>query len=151
MHYPTIPISHRKQFIEILMLSCPSTLYASHLTSILAPLFEHFQYRLQCSWDPIIRSGATDTESTKPLNSDGCVQAADKLANNNIETWLLSYYARAGLFVGDLDAVTGEAAVEKARVELTRTFADVIQSGKYLYRLFNQCLWDKALSDFVLY
>lgn len=122
------------------MLSCPSTLYASHLTPILAPLFEHFQYRLQCTWDPIIRPGATDTESTKPLNSDDCVQAADNLTSNNLETWLVSYYARAGLFVGDLDGVTGEAAVEKARVELTRTFADVIQSGKCLYCRFKHCV-----------
>lgn len=115
-----------------MMLSCPATLYASHLTSILTPLFEHIQFRLQCSWDPILRSGAAGIESTKPLNSDDCAEAANRLATGNIETWLPTYYARAGLFVGDLDSVTGEAAVEKARVELTRTFADIIQSGKLL-------------------
>jgi len=114
------------------MQSCPATLYQSHLTPILTPLFEHMQYRLQCSWDPIIRTGANDIESTKPLTSDGSTEAANVLASrNNMESWLLAYYARAGLFVGDLDGVTGEAAVEKARVELTRTFADVIQSGKF--------------------
>lgn len=113
-----------------MMLSCPATLYQSHLTSILTPLFEHIQYRLQCSWDPIIRTGAGNVESTKPLLSDTCSSAAAKLASSNAESWLLAYYARAGLFVGDLDGVTAEAAVEKARVELTRTFADVIQSGE---------------------
>lgn len=113
-----------------MMLSCPATLYQSHLTSILVPLFEHVQYRLRCSWDPIIRIGANPTESTKPLTSDSCAEAANKLAIGNPESWLLAYYARGGLFVGDLDSVTGEAAVEKARVELTRNFADMIQSGK---------------------
>ncbi|EED91241.1 hypothetical protein THAPSDRAFT_262934, partial [Thalassiosira pseudonana CCMP1335] len=46
-----------KQFIELMMLSCPVTLYQSHLTAILGPLFEHMQYRLQYSWDPILGSG----------------------------------------------------------------------------------------------
>lgn len=129
-----------------MMLSCPATLYQSHLTSILTPLFEHIQYRLQCSWDPIIRTGATDIESTKPLISDSCADAANKLASSNMESWLLAYYARAGLFVGDLDGVTAEAAVEKARVELTRTFADVIQSGESIVKIQPVLLCDIFLT-----
>ena len=113
-----------------MMLSCPATLYQSHLTAILVPLFENMQYRLQCSWDQIIRIGAISTDSTKPLTSESCTETVNKLATGDAESWLLAYYARGGLFVGDLDGVTGEAAVEKARVELTRNFADMIQSGK---------------------
>lgn len=86
-----------------------------------------------------MRSGATGLESTKPLNSDGCMEVANKLTSNSIESWLLSYYARAGLFVGDLDGVTGEAAVEKARVELSRTFADIIQSGEFSTKSYVIC------------
>jgi hypothetical protein len=41
----------------------------------------------------------------------------------------VSYYARSGLFVGDLDAVTAESAVEKYRVEVTRIYSDVAQSA----------------------
>eukprot|EP00804_Cyclotella_cryptica_P002600 CCRYP_010429-RC/>CCRYP_010429-RC protein AED:0.08 eAED:0.08 QI:0/0.9/0.90/1/0.7/0.54/11/1348/1458 len=117
-----------KQFIEIMMLSCPATLYQSHLTAILVPLFENMKYRLQCSWDPILRNAASSTDSTKPLTSESCTDAVNKLSTGNVESWLLAYYARGGLFVGDLDSVTGEAAVEKARVELTRNFSDMIQS-----------------------
>lgn len=129
------------------MLSCPATLYQSHLTSILTPLFEHIQYRLQCSWDPVLRAGATNTESTKPLFSDTCAEAANKLASGNMESWLLSYYARAGLFVGDLDGVTAEAAVEKARVELTRTFSDVLQSVLALKGSWALVLANKAKEE----
>lgn len=115
-----------KQFIELMMLSCPVTLYQSHLTAILGPLFEHMQYRLQYSWDPILGSGSS--EATKALTSDGSADMANRLASVGLEAWLVAYYARGGLFVGDLDTVTGEAAVEKVRVELTRNFADMIQS-----------------------
>ena len=112
------------------MLCTPSTLYQSHLTAILGPVFEHIQYRLQYSWDPIIGGGGggQSMESTKPLFSDTCAQAANQLASSGAESWFVAYYARGGLFVGDLDNVTGEAAVEKARVELTRTFSDTIQT-----------------------
>lgn len=131
-----------------MMLSCPATLYQSHLTAILVPLFENIQYRLQSSWDPIIRLGAISTDSTKPLTSENCSVTVKRLATGNPESWLMAYYARGGLFVGDLDSVTGEAAVEKARVELTRNFADMIQSGKSTWRvrgLGSECF--KSSSD----
>jgi hypothetical protein len=51
------------------------------------------------------------------------------LAGGGGEDWFTSYYARSGVFVGDLDAVTAEAAVEKFRVEVTRTFSDILQSA----------------------
>ena len=117
-----------KQFIETLMLSCPSSLYQSHTTAILGPVFEHLQIRLQCSWSPILCSGGLPTEATKPLFSVNCADAANQLASIGWESWLIGYYARGGLFVGDLDSVTAEAMAEKARVELTRTFADMIQN-----------------------
>mmetsp|Transcript_24815 Transcript_24815/g.52881 ORF Transcript_24815/g.52881 Transcript_24815/m.52881 type:complete len:1461 (+) Transcript_24815:208-4590(+) len=117
-----------KQFIEIMMLTCPATLYQSYLTAILGPIFEHIQFRFQCSWGPILGTGGLLVDSTKPLYSNDCAYAANHLASGGVESWLVSYYARGGLFVGDLDCVTGEAMVEKTRVELTRTFSDMIQT-----------------------
>eukprot|EP00970_Alexandrium_tamarense_P003318 scaffold529_cov196-Alexandrium_tamarense.AAC.14 len=134
-----------KQFIELMMLSCPVTLYQSHLTAILGPLFEHMQYRLQYSWDPILGSGSS--EATKALTSDGCADMANRLASVGLEAWLVAYYARGGLFVGDLDTVTGEAAVEKVRVELTRNFADMIQSVLALKGGWALVLANKAKED----
>ena len=110
------------------MLSCPSSLYQSHTTAILGPVFEHLQFRFQCSWSPIIGSGGLPTDATKPLFSFNCADTANQLASIGVESWLISYYARGGLFVGDLDSVTAEAMAEKTRVELTRTFADLIQN-----------------------
>jgi len=67
-------------------------------------------------------------DSTKPLFSGNCAEAANQLTVGGVgPSWFASYYARGGLFVGDLDSVTGEAMVEKNRVDLTRTFADMIQ------------------------
>ena len=50
-------------------------------------------------------------------------------ASQSGETWFTSYYARSCLFVGNLDTETAEAAVEKYRVEITRTCSDVIQAA----------------------
>ena len=110
------------------MLSCPSSLYQSHTTSILGPVFEHLQFRFQCSWSPVLGSGGLPTDTTKPLFSVNCADTANQLASIGVESWLIGYYARCGLFVGDLDSVTAEAMAEKTRVELTRTFADTIQN-----------------------
>lgn len=117
-----------KQFIEVLMLSCPSSLYQSHTTAILGPVFEHLQFRFQCSWSPVLGSGGLPTAATQPLFSFNCADTANQLASIGVESWLIGYYARGGLFVGDLDSVTAEAMAEKTRVELTRTFADLIQN-----------------------
>jgi hypothetical protein len=119
--------AHRKQFIEVLLLSCPSTLYMTHVAPILAPVLEHIQYRLDKTWLPLIGS-VRSTELTKPLFTCDC-EAAAALASRGGDEWFDSFYARAGLFVGDLDAVTAEAAVEKSRVEFGRTFSDVLQSA----------------------
>jgi len=117
-----------KQFIEMMMLSCPAPLYQSHLTPILGPIFEHLQLRFQYSWGPILGTGGLSIDSTKPLFSNNCADAANQLAREGMESWLISYYARGGLFVGDLNSVTAEAMVEKTRVDLTRTFSDMIQT-----------------------
>ncbi len=50
-------------------------------------------------------------------------------ASQNAEAWYASYYARSCLFVGGLDTETADAAVEKHRVEVTRTYSDVIQAA----------------------
>jgi hypothetical protein len=136
-----------KQFIEIMMLSCPAPLYQSHLTAILGPVFEHFQYRLRYSWNPVLGIGGLGADSMRPLGSDTCVAAANQLSSGGVEQWLITYYARGGLFVGDLDSVTGEAAVEKARVELTRTFVDMMQSVLALKGAWALVLANKARED----
>ncbi|OEU17204.1 hypothetical protein FRACYDRAFT_155625, partial [Fragilariopsis cylindrus CCMP1102] len=43
-----------KQFVEVLLLSCPPPLYPTHLAPIVGPIFEHIQYRLEKSWEPIL-------------------------------------------------------------------------------------------------
>lgn len=60
------------------------------------------------------------------LTTSTCDGAA-RLASAGGEAWFSSYYARSGLFVGDLDTITAESTVEKARTDLTRCFADTMQ------------------------
>mmetsp|Transcript_17763 Transcript_17763/g.35734 ORF Transcript_17763/g.35734 Transcript_17763/m.35734 type:complete len:133 (-) Transcript_17763:2766-3164(-) len=115
-----------KQFIEILLLACPVTLYQSHLSPILEPVFEHVVLRLQMSWKPVLDS--SDSSSLKALTTPEC-DAAALVAASGGEQWYSSYYARGGQFVGDMQGVGIEAAVEKVRVELSRTFSDVLQSA----------------------
>eukprot|EP00934_Nitzschia_sp_Nitz4_P007801 Nitzschia sp. Nitz4//scaffold105_size73764//38086//42509//NITZ4_005677-RA/size73764-augustus-gene-0.51-mRNA-1//1//CDS//3329532450//7791//frame0 len=114
-----------KQFIEILLLACPITLYSTHLAPIVGPILEHLQHRLELSWDPILKGQGA---SPRPLFCSDC-DAAAQVASQGGDIWYASYYARSGLFVGDLDGVTAEAAVEKQRVEITRTFGDVLQAA----------------------
>ena len=99
---------YSKQFIEVLLLSCPPPLYSTHLAPIIGPIFEHIQYRLEKTWNPIMNS-----LSSKPLFTEDCAAAAIA-AGQNTEAWYTSYYARSGLFVGSLDSETAEAAVEVA-------------------------------------
>lgn len=115
-----------KHVVEILLLCCPATLYSTHLGPLLLPIMEHVRYRLEMTWSPIIGS-ASASDSTKALPSSQAAAAAD-LAVRGGEEWYKWYYGHAGLFVGDLDAVTAEAIVEKNRVELGRAFADMLQS-----------------------
>jgi hypothetical protein len=135
-----------KQFIEIMMLSCPSSLYQSHMTSILGPVFEHLQFRFQCSWAPILGTGLP-AEATKPLFSTTCADAANQIVRNGTESWLAGYYARGGLFVGDLDCETADAMSEKSRFELTRTFSDMIQSVLALKGFWALVLANKAKDE----
>jgi hypothetical protein len=135
-----------KQFIEIMMLSCPSSLYQSHMTSILGPVFEHLQFRFQCSWGPILGTGLP-SEATKPLFSINCAEAANRIFGKGAESWLAEYYARGGLFVGDLDDETADAMSEKSRFELTRTFSDMIQSVLALKGVWALVLANKAKEE----
>ena len=115
----------RKQFVESLIMSCPLTLYRSHLSPILTPILEHMQTRLYFTWNPILNglSGATNA-----LTSSTC-ESVVQLASNASDAWFKSYYARCCLFVGDADNVTAESAVEKSRVDITRVHIDMIQSA----------------------
>ncbi len=117
-----------KQVVEYLLIGCPSMLYQTHLAPIAAPFFEHMEYRLKCTWAPILNVSGTPAASTKALTSEDCSKAAES-ASIGGDQWIVPYYGRGGLFVGDLDALTGEAMVEKQRVELSRCYADMLQSA----------------------
>jgi hypothetical protein len=58
----------------------------------------------------------------------GCCEAAE-LAKRGGQNWIRSYYARGGVYVGDADSIIGDAVVEKIRVELSRSFSNIIQSA----------------------
>lgn len=84
------------------------------------------EYRLEKNWQPVVNPSAEALK--RPLTSADCLGAA-ALASRGGEEWFVLYYGRAGVFVGDLDMVTAEAAVDKCRVELCRTFSDMLQAG----------------------
>lgn len=87
---------------------------------------DHLKQRLQLTWSPIINP-TPNQDLGKALTSSTCPAAA-VTASRGGEEWFASYYARSGIFVGDLDAATAEAAVEKYRIELTRTYCDMLQT-----------------------
>jgi len=117
---------YMKQFLEVLLVSCPLTMYASHAAPILRPVFQHIQYRFPKAWSPVLDASAPP-ELGKPLITADAEKAA-ALAARGGDEWYASYYARSGIFVGDVDAVTAEAATVKHRVEMCRIYSDVIQS-----------------------
>ena len=136
-----------KQFIEILMLACPFTLYMTHLAPVLSPVLEHVKYRLDRTWAPLI--GTAPLERCKPLFTSGC-DAAATLAAQGGDAWFDSYYARTGLFVGDLEVILADSAVEKQRVENCRVFADMLQAvlglkGDWALVLANLAREDQAV------
>lgn len=95
----------------------------THLAPIIGPVCVHMKTRLEKSWEPILKAARS-----RPLSTADC-EAAAAVAICGGDEWWTAYFSRSGLFVGDLDTDTAEAAVEKARVEMTRTFSDVIQSA----------------------
>lgn len=113
-----------KQFIENLILSCPSTLYHSHMSPIIIPVLEHMQARLAASWAPILETNYVYSKAA--LSTQTC-DAAAAVASRGGDEWFGPYYARGGVYVGELDSVTSETVVEKNRIELTRSFCDVVQ------------------------
>lgn len=116
-----------KHIIELMLVCCPSNLYATHLAPVLGNIMEHVRYRLEFTWAPVLApSGSND--ASKALTSDKAAAAAD-LAGRGGDEWFKWYYAHSGLFVGDLDNVTAEAAVEKHRVDLSRAYADMLQTA----------------------
>ena len=145
-------IQFQKHVLEILMVSCPAPLYKTHLEPILGPIFEHIRYRMEKTWLPILSApglSGSFSEPTRALTSAECNNAA-ALALRGGEEYFSWFYAHCGLFVGDLDSVTAEAAVEKSRVELSRTFSDMMQvtlalKGDWALVLANQAKEEQAL------
>jgi hypothetical protein len=96
-----------------------------------------------------VRTGnASFTASTKALSSADCAGAA-ALASRGGEDWFSWYYAHAGLFVGDLDPAMAESIVEKQRVDLGRSFSDVMLlvlalKGDWALVLANQAREEQA-------
>ena len=137
-----------KQFIEMMMVTCPSTLYQTHMTAILGPVFKHLQIRFQYSWGQILgTAGGLSAESIKPLFSSNCAEAVNLITTSGVDAWFVAYYARGGLFVGDLDTVTAEAMSNKATVDLTRTFSDAIQTVLALKGSWALVLANKAKEE----
>jgi Exportin-5 family len=116
-----------KHVVEFVLITCPCTLYATHLAPIIGPIFDHIRYRLEKSWLPVLSTAFPHSEDVKALNSVDCHKVAQVLTRGE-DAWFTWYYAHAGLFVGDLDTVTSEAAVEKYRVDISRTFSDMLQT-----------------------
>eukprot|EP00587_Corethron_hystrix_P001604 CAMPEP_0113303620 /NCGR_PEP_ID=MMETSP0010_2-20120614/3961_1 /TAXON_ID=216773 ORGANISM="Corethron hystrix, Strain 308" /NCGR_SAMPLE_ID=MMETSP0010_2 /ASSEMBLY_ACC=CAM_ASM_000155 /LENGTH=1151 /DNA_ID=CAMNT_0000157649 /DNA_START=890 /DNA_END=4346 /DNA_ORIENTATION=- /assembly_acc=CAM_ASM_000155 len=121
-----------KQFIEPMLLHCPSPLYHSHVAPIITPTLEHLYRRISSSWAPLLISSGPEAvlakQTVKALSSQNCVLFA-RSSTNVTDDWFDAYYARGGLFVGDLDSITSEAMVEKVRLDLTRVLADMLMSS----------------------
>lgn len=115
-----------KHVIELLLTSCPSTMYATHLAPIVGPAFEHMRFRLDKTWLPVVAASGEPSTATKALKTADAPKAA-ALAAQDGDAWFSWYYGHAGLFVGDIDDVTAEGAVEKHRVDLGRAYSDVLQ------------------------
>lgn len=71
-------------------------MYATHLSPIIRPLFEHLQYRLKKNWDPVVNANLETL--ARPLTSVDCA-AASHIAATGGEQWFDPYYGRAGIFV----------------------------------------------------
>lgn len=123
-----------KHVVEFLLITCPCSLYKTHLEPVIAPIIDHMRYRLEKTWLPIFSAttpsgvNVVATTATKALCSADCGKVA-AIVTQGEDEWFSWYYAHAGLFVGDLDQVTSEAAVEKNRVDLSRTFSDMLQTA----------------------
>jgi Exportin-5 family/Exportin 1-like protein len=142
-----------KHVVEFFLLCCPCSLYPTHLAPIIGPIIAHIRYRLEKTWLPLLSSMPSNDElvptALKALNSADCSKVAHIL-NRGEDEWFSWYYAHAGLFVGDLDAVTSEAAVEKYRVDVSRTYTDMMLTtlalkGDWALVLANQAREELAI------
>jgi len=88
---------YMKNFLEPLLLSCPSSLYQSHLTPILVPFFTHIQYRLQITWAPVFEQ-SPNMDRMKPLTTRNCHHAANVASSGEIP-WVMEYYPRGGKYL----------------------------------------------------
>ena len=141
-------IQFLKHIVEFLLITCPCTLYTTHLAPIIGPVFDHIRYRLEKTWLPVLSTASPQSTDMKALSSSDC-QNVVQLLSRGEDAWFTWYYAHAGLFVGDLDSVTSEAAVEKYRVEISRTFSDMLQTalalkGDWALVLANQAKEEQA-------
>ncbi len=115
-----------KQFTESFMVNCPSQLYVTHLTPVLAPLFEHLRWRLASTW----RISAEGKVGSMAPNSITATSAAEECrTGGGSDEWFEKYYSYGGLFVGDVEAVDNEALVDKMRIDLSHSWADCLQTA----------------------
>jgi exportin-5 len=145
-----------KHVVELMLVSCPSSVYATHLEPLMRPIFEHIRYRLEKTWLPVLNASTIGANGT-PLLATKALTSAESgivsmVASQGEDAWFSWYYAHAGLFVGDLDPVTAEAAVEKYRVDISRTFSDVLQTafalkGDWALVLANKAKEEQALKQ----
>jgi hypothetical protein len=84
IHDPAETYVTSKQFVKALLLSCPSSLYASHVSPLLSPWFEHIPYCLQLTWAPILNvatkkkhNGVDSATEYFNMNS-GCITGQKK-------------------------------------------------------------------------
>jgi len=128
-----------KQFVEPLLINCPTSLYNSHLAGIMSKLFTHLNWRLTSTW----KSDANGrVGSTAPSSTTATQAAADCKNGNGTDAWFETYYAYGGIFVGDLDNESSDQVVSRVRVDLTHAFVNFVQacfalSGSWALTLAN--------------
>ena len=120
---------HANLFLKIvadfILLTCPASLYASHLAPILLPILETMRIRLAMSWTTDDKASSSPSSALRTNSLDNVTQIFQQEEN----TFLQWYYGHGGLFVGDLDEARSETVTEKTKIEITRTYCDVLQDA----------------------
>lgn len=114
-----------KIVVDFILLTCPASLYASHLAPILLPVLDSMRVRLAISW-------STDEDaSCRPASAfrTNDLHLVEQVFNQEESVFMKWYYSHGGLFVGDLDEARSETVTEKTKIEITRSYADILQDA----------------------